>query len=308
MDLRQLRYFIGIVDAGSLSKASAQLHVAQSALSQSLSSLEAELKTRLLIREPRGIAMTEAGGTLYRHGQLILKQVEIAKHAVASASNVPSGRVTVGIPISFSSLLSFKLFVAVRERFPQIRLAMQDSVTAVLHEFVQNGRLDMALLFIGMPERGIDVQPILTEELFLATMTPPDYPVTWEEIVRRPLLLAGRQSGVQRLIRAALREKDVDLDLMGEVDSVSALRSAVAAGMGAAILPGSVGSHADGHDLVLSSFADAPVVRPVALCFPELRATSPAAEAVAAVLKELIGDLVEKGIWRGAKLLDGAPA
>src|SRR6516165_7520878 len=69
MDLRQLRYFVGIVQAGSLSRAADQMHVAQSALSHHLASLETELARQLVTRSPKGILLTEAGAVLYLHAE-----------------------------------------------------------------------------------------------------------------------------------------------------------------------------------------------------------------------------------------------
>ena len=69
MDVRQLKYFVGIVDAGSFSKASQKLFVAQPSLSQQIANLEFELKAKLLLRSARGIMPTAAGGVLYRHAR-----------------------------------------------------------------------------------------------------------------------------------------------------------------------------------------------------------------------------------------------
>ena len=78
MDLRQLRYFVGIVQAGSLSRAADQLHIAQSAISHHLASLEFELDRQLVTRGPKGILLTEAGSVLYRHAEAILRHVKSA--------------------------------------------------------------------------------------------------------------------------------------------------------------------------------------------------------------------------------------
>ena len=98
MDLRQLRYFVGIVQAGSLSRAADQLHVAQSAISHHLASLESEVGRQLVTRGPKGILLTEAGGVLYRHAEAILRHVEFAKHDALSAQNVvlPAGDQKIG--------------------------------------------------------------------------------------------------------------------------------------------------------------------------------------------------------------------
>src|SRR5208282_2368281 len=120
MDLRQLRYFVGIVQAGSLSRAADRLHVAQSAVSHQLARLESELDRQLLTRGPKGVILTDAGAVLYRHAEAILRRVESAKQAAVGTLNVPSGRVSIGVPAVLAPILSYELFMRVRTVYPQI--------------------------------------------------------------------------------------------------------------------------------------------------------------------------------------------
>ena len=147
MDLRQLRYFVGIVQAGSLSRAADHLHVAQSAISHHLAILESELEQELVTRGPKGIVLTEAGSILYRHAEAILRHVEFAKRDAMSALNVPSGRVSIGFPITLARILSYELFTRVRDAYPQILLHSPMATVALLRERLVNGRLDIAVLF-----------------------------------------------------------------------------------------------------------------------------------------------------------------
>jgi LysR family transcriptional regulator, nitrogen assimilation regulatory protein len=166
MDLRQLRYFVGIVQAGSLSRAADQLRIAQSAISHHLASLESEVGKPLVTRGPRGIHLTEAGAVLYRHAEAILRHVEIAKIDAMSAQNTPSGRVSVGLPVAWTGLVGFELFARVRGAYPQILPYLTDGNGMFLRERLVNRRLDIAILFTGQAERGIDVEPLLEEEMF----------------------------------------------------------------------------------------------------------------------------------------------
>ncbi|MBT0717231.1 LysR family transcriptional regulator [Rosenbergiella epipactidis] len=84
MNLRRLKYFVKIVDTGSLTRASEVLHIAQPALSQQLATLEGEFNQQLLIRTKRGVIPTDAGQVLYHHAKSILKQYEFARVAVSS--------------------------------------------------------------------------------------------------------------------------------------------------------------------------------------------------------------------------------
>ncbi|MGI3198941.1 LysR family transcriptional regulator [Streptomyces sp. GLT-R25] len=92
MDTRRLYSFVKIVDAGSITRAADILHIAQPALSQQLSALEAQFKQQLLIRSKRGVAPTEAGRALYRHAQLILRQIDLAHAAVDISGRAPCGQ------------------------------------------------------------------------------------------------------------------------------------------------------------------------------------------------------------------------
>src|SRR6202051_2943882 len=191
MDLRQLRYFVGIVQAGSLSRAADQLHVAQSAISHHLANLESELDRQLLTRGPKGVILTDAGNILYRHAEAILRHVETAKQDAVSALNVPSGRVSIGFPAVLAPILSYDLFMRVRTVYPQILLHLSDANSWLLHERLVNGRLDIAVLFVDQPERGLAVEPLLHEEFFYVTADPGTSPIRIADAGARPLLEAG---------------------------------------------------------------------------------------------------------------------
>ena len=102
MELRQLRYFVAIVEHGSLSRAARVLHVAQPALTQQIQQLEAELGAQLLHRSAQGVLATDAGKIFHEHAQAILKQVGDARSAIMQSSAQPAGTVALGIPQSAS--------------------------------------------------------------------------------------------------------------------------------------------------------------------------------------------------------------
>jgi DNA-binding transcriptional LysR family regulator len=304
MDLRQLRYFVGIVQAGSLSRAADQLHVAQSAISHHLASLESEVGRQLVTRGPKGILLTEAGGVLYRHAEAILRHVEFAKHDALSVQNMPSGRVSIGFPVAVASILATELFVRIRNAYPQILLHLADGNSAVMRERLDNGRLDMAVLLTGKPERGLTVEPLVFEELFYATADPDKSPISIADAARHPLLVPGPGSAVQRDAREAFEKHGLALEPIGECDSLNTMRELVASGIGNAIMTWSA-LHSGDPRLALNyrRFADAKMVRTVSLCFSEVGLRSPAIEAVALTLKSLVRELVETGAWQGVTLI-----
>jgi LysR family nitrogen assimilation transcriptional regulator len=307
MDLRQLRYFVGIVQAGSLSRAADQLHVAQSAVSHHLNGLEVELNRQLLTRGPKGIVLTEAGNILYRHAEAILRYVETAKQQASSALDAPSGRVSIGFPVAWANIVGYELFARIRNVYPHILLHVTDGNSALVRERLVNGRIDMAVLFTGQPERGLAVEPLFLEELFYVTMDPDPSPIGIAAVAQLPLLVPGQGSGSQRIADGVFSKHGLTVTPIGEIDSLSTLRHAIASGIGNAILPWCA-LYDDDRTIALNHrrIADVELVRPVALCFSEVGRHSPAIEAVALTLKSLVRELIESGKWQGVSLIADA--
>lgn len=307
MDLRQLRYFVGIVQAGSLSRAADQLNVAQSAISHHLASLESELDKQLVMRGPKGIVLTDAGTVLYRHAEAILRHVEFAKQDAMSALMVPSGRVAVGFPSALTALLGYELFVRVRAAYPQIRLRLVDGKSALLRELLDNGRLDIAILFADRPERGLAVEPLVREELFFVTTGGETGPVNFADVAKYPLMLPGPGSGIMQVLQEAFTRRGLTMTTLGEIEILTTVRRAVANGIANSIMPWSALYEGDREPtFTLRRLADIELVRPVALCSSEVAQRNPAFEAVGSTLKAMVHDLVESGRWKGVSRIVAA--
>jgi LysR family nitrogen assimilation transcriptional regulator len=241
---------------------------------------------------------------LYRHAEAILRHVEFAKQDAMRALNVPSGRVSIGFPLVLAALLSYETFARVRSAFPQIVLHITDASYAVVREQLINGRLDMALLFVEQPESALTIEPLLYEELVCVTAKPNTLPITLADAAQQPLLAAGPNSNCRRVAQEAFKKRGLDVTWISEIDTLSALRQAVACGIGDSIMSWSALYGYDGKiPLHYRSFADEKLKRPVALCFSEVGQRSPAIEAVAQVLKSLVYELIENGKWPSATII-----
>jgi LysR family nitrogen assimilation transcriptional regulator len=163
MELGQLRYFVAIVDHGSLSRAALVLHVAQPALTQQLRQLEEELGAQLLHRSAHGVLSTDAGKIFYEHAQAILKQVADARSAVTQSTTRPSGSVTLGLPHSISGALA--LLTAARATYPEITLQLTEEISGNLIEQLKSGRLNLAVLFDDGQLGGFEATPLVEEDL-----------------------------------------------------------------------------------------------------------------------------------------------
>ena len=154
MELRQLRYFTEIVDAGSVTRASQSLHVAQPALSLQISRLEDELGKKLLMRSVRGVTPTQAGAAVYKQAQLILKQVEATQMIAHQSDDGPAGAVTVGLPWTVTSVLGLKLLQEIRTQCPAVRLGWWKAPVRYWRHFFLRASLISPCCSITGPMRG----------------------------------------------------------------------------------------------------------------------------------------------------------
>ncbi|SFB28713.1 LysR substrate binding domain-containing protein [Collimonas sp. OK607] len=142
MELRQLRYFIRVVELGSMGRAAVDLGVVTSALSQQISRLEGELSTRLLQRTTTGVVPTDAGLAFWHQAQLALRHVDEAARAAQHARM--SGHVSVGFAPSTASVLALTFMSGLRARYPDIRLHLVESLSGNLATMLNARQLDLA--------------------------------------------------------------------------------------------------------------------------------------------------------------------
>lgn len=241
MDIRRLRAFARIVDIGSITRASSILHIAQPALSQQIASLEAHFGKPLLVRSKRGVVPTEAGRVLYRHCQIILKQMDQAELEVTTSDESISGFVSVGLaPLSLGSLVATQLMKKIQEEHPGIILSINENVGGVISEMIMAGKMDIALIYDpgGIP--GVSFEPVQTEELYFVTMKPPaddDPEVSLADVVETPLILPSPIHTIRQVIDTALARARLKATVISQTESISILAGAMAEGLGATILP-----------------------------------------------------------------------
>ena len=303
MELRQLRYFVRIVDLGSFSKAAADLYVAQPALSRTIGALEAELKVALLVRTVRGVLPTEAGKALYGQAQAMLRQAGRIAEEVRSAGAVPEGTVAVGLPFSASNILAPALLAAVREKLPKVKLGITEAVSGVLEDELAAGRLDLSVLYERerRAARG-EERPLLVEALYLVSAgRARAAEVALAEVVRQPLILPGPANSTRQILERAAAKAGLKLQVVAEVDSPSTVKAMVAARLGATVLSRSA-LHPEGArpSLALQRIVKPALSRALSVCTSRAGTPTRASAAVRALLEETALGLVRRGVWKGA--------
>lgn len=295
MNLRRLRYFIKIVDVGSLTQAADILHIAQPALSQQLASLESEVKQQLLIRTKRGVTPTEAGSILYAHAQAILRQCEQAQSAIDGAGLALSGQVSVGLaPGTAASLLALPLMEEVRKQHPGILLYFNESFGTTLSELIMSGRMDMAVLYGNRQIHGLAFIPLMKEDLYLVTPQSEisfGKTVTLEQIAHLELFLPRPYNIMRKLVDEAFVQKNLSYKVKCEIESATTLAQALEGNLGATILPESIARNMVKQSRArMSKIVEPGIQAPLSFCTSDHLPLSQPAEAVKKILLSLMAE------------------
>ncbi|HBM2426453.1 TPA: tricarballylate utilization LysR family transcriptional regulator TcuR [Salmonella enterica] len=305
MEIRQLRYFVRIIETGSMGSAAQDLDIGVSALSQQMSRLENELAIRLLQRTSRGVTPTNAGLAFYSQAQLALRHADDAILAAREARL--SGHVSVGMAPSTASILGIPFIHAMQENYADVRLHVVESLSGNLERMINTRQIDLAIVFQKDKILRWSARPILEEQLFLIgshalLAALPDNPITPEQLAGIPLIMPSQGHGLRGRLDAVCQEHALNVEIVAEIDGLALLMRAVRDGLGATLQPGAAISHLDNDALRVIGVHNPVLSRPnflVSLSDDEL---TPAGLAARVVLTKVMRQLVDAGEWPGATL------
>ena len=234
MDLKQIRAFVQVAELGSFTRAAAVLRIAQPALSRQVRALEVELRQPLFARNGRGVTLTEAGARLLAHGRGILQQVERARQDLADPSGAVTGLLSIGLPPSLSRTLTAPLVGAFRSRFPRAALTMVEGLSNYTLEWLEQGRIDCAVVYNATPSAAVDLQPVVDERLFLVSARPPDRkthvprsaplrPATLADVAAHDLVIPSRPHAIRMRLETVLAQAGLKPRVDLEIESVPAI-------------------------------------------------------------------------------------
>lgn len=291
MNLRQLRYFISIVENGSISSASKAVHIAQPVLSLHLKRLEEEFGCELVLRTPRGIVPTEYGIRLARRGKVLLDSASSMRDEVRGLHAEVTGSASIGIPSSLGTILTVPFVQAIRSRFPGIHLRIVEGLSGYMQKCIASGEVDMAVIFGTSPP---DFSTTYLTQENLSFLGPKDSPelegresVEMDFALDFPLVLPSRPHGVrEEAERAALAQRS-RLNVIVEVDALEQIKALVASGIAFTMLSERYAYHGP----MASKLKILPIVRPaiertISLAHSRDRPLSIAAQAVREILLE----------------------
>jgi LysR family nitrogen assimilation transcriptional regulator len=228
MDLKQLATFVHVAELGSFTRAASLLKVAQPALSRQVRALEVELHQSLFDRNGRGVTVTDAGQRLLAHGRGILQQVERARLDLDDQRGAATGLLSIALPPSISRTLTAPLVDAFRGRFPRATLSMVEGLSTYTLEWLQQGRVDCAVVYNAAPAAAIALQPVLDERLYLVSARGRGrgllgQAVTLADVAAHELVIPSRPHAIRMRLETALAEAGRKPQVGLEIESVPAM-------------------------------------------------------------------------------------
>jgi len=238
MTLQQLQYFLAAADHGSFSRAAAALHLAQPSLSEQVRRLEAELGVALFQRAGRGLTLTEAGRVLRPHAERTLEEAEAARASVVDVRELRGGTASFGTWGTSRYYIGLDLVEAFRLRHPGVRVRILGQNSAQVVEAVHAGALEAGAVALPIDDRGLDVRPVLRDELVYAGVVPARLrrSMTIERLAEAPLILSdatwGGEDPTRRQLSELAQRAGVRIDPQIDVEDAEAAVELAGRGLG----------------------------------------------------------------------------
>lgn len=299
MNLQDLRYLVAVADHRHFGRAAEACFVSQPTLSTQLKKLERELGVELVERSPRHIMLTAVGEAVVERARVVLREADNIRQVARRATDPETGSLRIGLFPTLAPYLLPHVVPVLHERFPKLELLLVEEKSAVVHQRLRDGQLDVGLLALPVHDEHLHCEPLFTEEFVLAV--PTGHPLSHVQGTVTTSVLAGDH--VLLLEEGhCLRDQALSVcQLVGAEErsgfratSLETLRQMVAAGVGVTLLPElAVQAPVPASDDITLVRFDPPVPRREIAMF--WRRTSPYADflpQVAEVIRDVARDLV----------------
>lgn len=305
MNLRSLRYFLKVTEYGSITRAAIGLHITQPSLTQHLKQLEEYFETPLFMRHGRGIVLTEAGRLLRLKGEILIDQIEDLRGEVEQSAATPRGTIAVGMPISWSELVTYPVIERYRREFPDVRIKLVVNASEALATAMNNSEIQLAVLTETDDPGQFWSTPIMEERVFLvgpaSSGLRDDKPVSLNDLIDYPMIIPLNMTLVMRKVDRALASAGLSLNAVLEAPSTNIL-PLIERGVGFSTMS-AAGLPTTGPG---SPFAATPISgmsMAWAIATPKNRPKTAAVSAFEALLIEQIKAAVSSGRWRTGRII-----
>jgi DNA-binding transcriptional LysR family regulator len=306
LEIKQLKALVTVVEVGSVTKAAELLRLVQPAVTRQIQTLEHELGVPLFERTRHGMRPTAAGVSLADRARRALAELDRARAELAPAPGVVTGIVSIGLLESTADLLTEPLVSAVRRDHPGIELRVLSAYSGHLQQWLDDGDLDLSLLYNLTSSPSLNVTPLVREKLWAVAPASDGLragqPVPLARVAAQPIVMPASGHGLRALIDRAAAQAEVELGIAVQTNSMTLQKQLVRAGHGWTILPAA----GIGADVAEGSLSAAPLTEPevwrlIVLGVPRTGRITPAATVVAAELFRQVRIAARSSRWPSAQ-------
>lgn len=236
--LELYRVFKEVAEAGNITAAAQTLFISQSAVSQSIKQLEAELQTRLFARNSRGVTLTADGRILYEYVRSAMGLLETGEEKLSQSRDLQMGHLTIGASDTVTSQFLLPYLDRFHRQYPAIHIQIISGRSHKVLGLLQSGKVDIA--FASTPQEGASLETfpcLATHSIFVAGAEYPcdfDHVYTLEEIARFPLILLERKASSRLYLEKYFLQNGLHLNPEIELGARSLLVDLAAIGFGVA--------------------------------------------------------------------------
>ncbi|MEO7084089.1 MAG: LysR family transcriptional regulator [Gemmatimonadaceae bacterium] len=240
INLHHLRLFASVVECGGFTKAAGRLNLSQPAISKSLNELEKQLDVVLLERGGRSIRLTDAGRTLYARASELFGVERTAEQELRELRGLKRGTLRIGASTTIATYMLPPVLGRFHARHPQLRIQASSANTRTVLRMLLQFRVDVALVEGPVSHPQVEVRPWQEDELVV--IAPTDHPLLGESSIEvgrladQTFLVREPGSGTRVVSERALALHGVRLTKTMRVGGTEAIKQAVAAGLGLAIV------------------------------------------------------------------------
>lgn len=286
MDLNQLTTFLTVAQEEHMTRAAAQLHLTQPAVSAQIARLEEELGQRLFDRTSTGMQLTDAGRVFRYYAQAALARLEDGRNALAQLRGLQRGSLSIGGGATATTYLLPALLGRFHASYPGIRFFVREQPSQAVVQAMLDGQLDLGVVTLPLqlsashPQASrLTVQEWVSDEMRL--IVPPGHPLDgrggfrWDDLAGQPLVLFEAGSAIRGLLDHEMSAAGVDADIVMELRSIESIKQMVAQGIGSAFVSQfALSGSEEGLRCV-----ERPIQRRLAVIYRNDRAQTPAARA-----------------------------
>jgi LysR family hydrogen peroxide-inducible transcriptional activator len=268
MEIHQLTYFVAVAETGSFTRAAEQCSVAQPSLSQQIKKLELELGQPLFDRLPRRTVLTEAGHMLLPRARSILNELQGVKQGISADVEEGLGVLSVGFIPTIAPFVLPSVIKRFGQEFPQATLTVYEDLTEELVQEITDGKMDVGITSLPIPNPTIRTQELLTEPLWVAS--PREHELLSraslhvKELNDLPFIALSEVHCLGEQVQSFCYQTDLDVNIVCYTSQLSTVQNCVAAGLGVSLVPRAMAVSDSSERVIYRSLSDSAPQRKIA--------------------------------------------